>query len=393
MKSSTSSPKSSDIRNATPLYRVVAQTLRQRIDDGTYPVGFKLPSHDELTREFKVSRPTVIRALLELENAGYVKPRKGSGIFVTPSPSSRIKVGLIVPGVLHHTSDTVFLQITNHIMKEAAGLGWEIVHSLNEEKEADDASTRPVELARNLISAGIQAAILAPFPFDVNGNALNHNIISEFKAAGIPLIFVDRDIKDQSKRSEYDLVTMDSFHAGYLLGRHLLKRGSRRPLFLSCAGHIMNQDIRFQGFASVFELYGLRPVFIRANNSFDREFIQSLVELHNPDAIVGDHDSTARLILTCLQQLKYEVPDQIMLAGFDNAPISHSAPIPLTTVAQPVEAIAFKVVETLRDRLLHLDLPTCTVLVQGKLIPRLSTGEKPEMAPPVPRGRPRRTGK
>ena len=55
-----------------PLFQQIAQTLRQRLRDGSYPVGIPLPGERELTREFGVARSTVRAALARLQEEGCI---------------------------------------------------------------------------------------------------------------------------------------------------------------------------------------------------------------------------------------------------------------------------------------------------------------------------------
>jgi len=76
------------MRPATPipLYHRVYSVLRQRVDNGTYPPGFQLPTEDELATEFDVSRATVRQAVGDLVAAGLVSRRQGRGTFVLDQP-------------------------------------------------------------------------------------------------------------------------------------------------------------------------------------------------------------------------------------------------------------------------------------------------------------------
>ncbi|HEY8356502.1 MAG TPA: GntR family transcriptional regulator, partial [Ramlibacter sp.] len=65
-----------------PLYRQVVQSLRDEIVRGVYPVGTQLPTEDELTVRFGVSRHTVREALRHLRSDGLVASRQGSGTTV-----------------------------------------------------------------------------------------------------------------------------------------------------------------------------------------------------------------------------------------------------------------------------------------------------------------------
>jgi len=57
----------------------VAEELRVRMADGTYPLSSALPSQRGLAEEFRVSRDTVQRVLRELRNEGWIESRQGSG--------------------------------------------------------------------------------------------------------------------------------------------------------------------------------------------------------------------------------------------------------------------------------------------------------------------------
>lgn len=71
-----------------PLYRSVMDALRKAIADGVLSVGDPVPSEGELSEKYEVSRPTVRRALAELEGAGLLETRHGRGRFVRGGPQS-----------------------------------------------------------------------------------------------------------------------------------------------------------------------------------------------------------------------------------------------------------------------------------------------------------------
>jgi len=72
-----------------PLYTHALDELMAMIEDGTYKIGDRLPSEDELADRFGVSRPTLRRALGYLEAQGVVIRRQGIGTFVSwPSKGS-----------------------------------------------------------------------------------------------------------------------------------------------------------------------------------------------------------------------------------------------------------------------------------------------------------------
>ncbi|HYY79926.1 MAG TPA: GntR family transcriptional regulator [Actinomycetes bacterium] len=64
----------------------VQDELRQRIDQGRFPAGGRLPSEPDLAAELGVSRATLREALRALEDEGLLRRRQGSGTFVAERP-------------------------------------------------------------------------------------------------------------------------------------------------------------------------------------------------------------------------------------------------------------------------------------------------------------------
>lgn len=78
-----------DLDGPTPLYRQVADHVRQRIRDGIYPPLTRVPSSTELADEFGVSRRTCVAALKLLRETGWVFGVQGRGTFVVERPPEK----------------------------------------------------------------------------------------------------------------------------------------------------------------------------------------------------------------------------------------------------------------------------------------------------------------
>ena len=70
-----------------PRYAQLASVLRQRIVQGVWKKGDKLPSLDELVQEFSVATVTVRQAVELLARDGLLSPQAGRGTFVTAVPT------------------------------------------------------------------------------------------------------------------------------------------------------------------------------------------------------------------------------------------------------------------------------------------------------------------
>lgn len=67
---------------ATPMYRQIAEDLREQIDSGALEPGQRLPTELELQGHYGASRNTVRDAIKWLTTLGLVETRPGSGTFV-----------------------------------------------------------------------------------------------------------------------------------------------------------------------------------------------------------------------------------------------------------------------------------------------------------------------
>ena len=87
-----------------PKHRAISKELRSDISQGRYRQTGRLPSEAQLVERFGVSRPTVARALRNLQEAGLIERRAGAGTFVRSdapqgSAAGTRQLGLLIPGL------------------------------------------------------------------------------------------------------------------------------------------------------------------------------------------------------------------------------------------------------------------------------------------------------
>jgi GntR family transcriptional repressor for pyruvate dehydrogenase complex len=68
--------------NVRKTYEMVADSIRENIEQGTWPPGTKLPSVEKLAQRYRVGRSSIREALMTLQAAGLVQVRHGGGTFV-----------------------------------------------------------------------------------------------------------------------------------------------------------------------------------------------------------------------------------------------------------------------------------------------------------------------
>src|ERR1019366_6595889 len=70
-----------------PKYAQVIAELQRRIESGEYPPGALMPSEHQLSGEFGIARPTVVRALRVLRQEGWIETQRGRGSFGRGRPA------------------------------------------------------------------------------------------------------------------------------------------------------------------------------------------------------------------------------------------------------------------------------------------------------------------
>ncbi len=75
-------PDKIDFQSPVPYYAQLVQLLREKINQGSWKVGEKIPGEQDLCNQYRVSRTVVRQALRELELQGTIRRQKGKGTFV-----------------------------------------------------------------------------------------------------------------------------------------------------------------------------------------------------------------------------------------------------------------------------------------------------------------------
>ena len=88
-----------DKKSPTPLYHQLYSLLQEFILNGTLPVGERMPTEEQLSNMFLVSRITAKRAMDELSAENLVERRRGKGTHViykyVPRPVSAPLTGML----------------------------------------------------------------------------------------------------------------------------------------------------------------------------------------------------------------------------------------------------------------------------------------------------------
>lgn len=356
-----------------PKHAHLRSTLAGYILDGTWSDGDKVPSETQLSKKFGVSRTTVIRALRDMERDGLVSRRQGSGTYVRNGLTGQNTIGVMIPGL---APDDIFLSVQRHIFRECGRFNWQV---LNGEVilpgDTDAAGHAPVEAAKKLVQTGICGVVLVPHHIQEESNECNEAVLNVFTNAKLPVVLLDRDIYEAPHRSGYDLVSLDNSRAGFELACHLLSRDRKRFVYVGDPHVYPSTHARLNGVRKALSLesISLADDCLLPGSEQGYTLVVSKIETEKIDAVICNSDHDAALLMRKCLEASFKIPSQVAIAGFDDQPIARLLNVPLTTVAQPAQGLAVRVISTLRDRIENPDLPPTTVRIQGELIVREST--------------------
>ncbi|MFO1476024.1 MAG: GntR family transcriptional regulator [Verrucomicrobiota bacterium] len=364
--------------NSEPKHREISRFLTGAIASGKYSNGDRLPSEAQLVKQFRVSRPTVGRALRDLETEGLIERKAGSGTFVRAASEQRTSTrtfGLLVPGL---ASTEIFQIICGEIASLARvhdfGLLWG--GSTNPREDTDASLEHAMELCQQFIARKISGVFLAPAELQPGQEEANRALVQALREAGIPVVLIDRDFLDYPLRSDFDLVGLDNMGSGFLVGEHLIKLGCKRILFVARPLSAPTVNARIAGVREAMARHGIETMgnWIRHGIPDDLKFVRSLTAGNQADAIVCANDFTAATLLRSLESISVRVPRDIRVVGFDDVKYATLVSPSLTTIHQPCRDIAVIAFQSMLERLADPALPARSIYLTPGLVVRESCG-------------------
>lgn len=360
-------------------HKEISSSLETEIAAGKYTSGSRLPSEVQLVTRFSASRPTVARALRDLEARGLVERRAGSGTYVRSNhqrpPATRI-FGLLVPGL----STTEILQIICGEIASLArvhdyGLLWGA--SPHPREDTDGSLDHAKELCNQFIARRVSGVFFAPAELLPGQEATNPQLAESLREAGVPVVLIDRDMLNFPMRSNFDIVGLDNLAGGYLIAEHLIKLGCRRLYFvvrpLSTTSTV---DARIVGVREALMRHRIEvPAnWVRYGDPSDIKFVRSLMAGRQADAFVCANDLTAAMLLQTLDKEGAKVPRDYRVVGFDDVKLATLVSPPLTTIHQPCRELAMIAFRAMLDRIVEPTLPIRNIRLSPHLVVRESCG-------------------
>lgn len=311
----------------------MSSSRKPRLSDIAQESGCSIATVSRAISQPGLVQPHTLERVREVAaRLGYVPNRKARSLASGQSET----IGVVVPTL----NSPIFSSTLQEMQRLFAANGYQLLIASHEYDAANEAAA-----LSQLISHGVDGLIVV-------GAERPQSTWVMLSASAVPLVQV------WEGRDGMDRVTVDNFHAGELVARHLLDLGHDR--FGVICGQLRNNDrqkARVDGIRTALETRGLsltrtqiseQPLTLAAG----RSGCMTLLEMvPRPTAIIGTADLLAIGAMIEAQGRGIRVPESLSVAGIDNVDFAAHLSPSLTTVDIPAASIGTEAAAILLRRL------------------------------------------
>jgi LacI family transcriptional regulator len=233
-------------------------------------------------------------------------------------------IGLVIPDLLN----SFFVELVHALEKFASTNGYFLVLA-----HADEDPKIEMERIRFVLSRQVAGMILIPC------QGYDH-ALEELKQCNVPVVMADR-VNDSFP---VNTVTTDSLHAAYMGTQYLLSLGHRRIAFAVNTLDLVNSRDRANGYIKAMEEAGLKnriQIVMCGMSSAQAHpvMLDMLMKRDRPTALFAAGNVLTLAALRAIADANLEMPADLSLLSFDDAPWMSVLKPRISSIRQPVEAI------------------------------------------------------
>lgn len=316
-------------------YKEIADDLRRGINSGRYTNEQKLPTEQELTSFYHVSRQTIRQSLSLLLQEGLIEKRQGSGTYLSSRVLSPASVSNRIAVLTPFANDATFPSMLWDIQSVFSSLNLQsqVFSTENRfDRERQILTSLLDHPVHGILASGTKTALPNP----------NLDLYRKLLQMGTSILFWGNGYPDLP---EIPCIAGDDFSGGYQLTNQLIELGHTRIAgIFPCENRSALQ--RWYGCACAMRDQKLdssdddffwyeRPNPAIRSELFDHDALDLFLSgiLTSCTAIVCFDDESAYFLIRKLQQRRIVVPDQISVAAFHATYFREISPVRITTLA------------------------------------------------------------
>lgn len=177
---------------------------------------------------------------------------------------------------------------------------------------------------------------------------ITYNNIDEYISENLPFVSIDRYFNNKTS-----YVTTENYTGGKLAAKKLVEKGSKTLAYVGDFNQFPNDTVnRRKGFKdyvlsknlSYYEIFEQEPLM-----NLDQH-VGELID-SNVDGIFCVNDGMALRVIKLINKRKIKIPEQVQVIGYDGLNIFENEPLGISTIVQPVELMAKKVVDIVLQKI------------------------------------------
>lgn len=353
--------------NGKPKYFTLMEELKEKIISGRIQPGEKLPSENQFTVQYSLSRHTVRKALSLLEQEGYIEACHGKGTFCSEK-MRHMKKSRNIAVVTTYISDYIFPRLIQGMDNVLSEQGYSIIL-----KNTGNSRQKEAKCLEELFQKDIDGLIIEPSKSQLS--CRHPGLYENLEKYQIPYIFI-QGIYTEMKDKPH--ILMDDTRGGYLVTKYLLEQGHRRITGFFKADDIQGIQ-RHKGYVRALQEAGIPydPDLVVWFHTEDRRskpsmMVKEMVKTGSlPHGIVCYNDQIAVQVIESLEDCGLQVPKDISVTGYDNSLYAQRG-TGITTIAHPQERLGEMAAELILEKINGVSEEDSKVerLIQPELIVR-----------------------
>ncbi|MET3851707.1 GntR family transcriptional regulator [Paenibacillus sp. OAE614] len=361
----------------TPMYKKIENYILEQIRSGNWKPMNRIPSENELSDQFGVSRITVKNALSDLVDRGIVYRMQGKGTFVSEQRTEALFPPLSTEAALPSSKTVGFLlprldnrftaNLLSGIEDSLAEKGYHLLFS-----KTNDSQECEIQKIREMKQAGVAGLIIYP----VEGENYNNEILS-LTLNRFPLVLLDRLLKGVETNS----VSSNNYEAGQQAVQHLYDLGHRHIGFISTKSEGTSSiEDRLAGYEQALEDRhilidrSLQMTRLGMDNSDEEviEMIQQFLQA-NPHMTAALSSNFSPHVIQAALAMGLRVPEDLSVVFFDDVVYPDFSIVPPTAVVQQERELGREAGKLIVEQIEN-DAPGYRqIKLPTRLIPRRST--------------------